>query len=211
MPFQSRFGWVGQKVGMTNVVKEGKVLPITLVKIFKQHVLSKIKSEDYYILRVGVEINKLKAKPQIVEMKKLNKPLCNFVKEFKVSETEADSVVESYGISLLEHEVFVDVSGKNIGKGFAGGMKRWNFSGAGASHGTSLTHRAIGSTGTRDKNWPGKKMPGRMGNKNTTIQNISVCEIDEDLNLVALHGAIPGKNGNIVILKKAIKKQGVKL
>lgn len=211
MSFQSRFGWVGQKVGMTNIVKNSKVLPVTLVKIFKQHVLAKIDREDYSVLRIGVEINKLKSKPQIVEMTKLNKPLCSFVKEFRVSKIEADSVVESYGVSLLGEELFVDVAGKNIGKGFAGGMKRWNFSGAGASHGTSLTHRAIGSTGTRDKNWPGKKMPGRMGNENTTIQNISVCEIDEELNLVALHGAIPGRNGNIVILKKAIKKQGIKL
>lgn len=229
MSFQSRFCWIGRKVGMTNVLQAGKVRAITLVEVFDQHVLSKVEQKDCFVLRVGVDIKKkyrnsnvvnlkklekpLKKlnKPQIIELEKLGKPLCSFVKEFKVTKEELSKAGDCYGLDLLAEEKFLDVTGKNIGKGFAGGMKRWNFQGAGASHGTSLTHRAIGSTGTREKSWPNKKMPGRLGNEKITIQSLPVVEVDRELNLVALHGSIPGKSGSVVILRKAIKKQGVEL
>lgn len=213
MFFQSRFGWLGRKVGMTNMEHNGKVCAVTLVEIFKQHVLSTLNKDGYISLKVGVQTKNIKKnrqkKPQVIEMEKLNKPVCDFVKEFKVGVLEVENLEDSYGIDLLGNEKFVDVCCKSIGKGFAGGMKRWNFQGAGASHGTSLTHRAIGSTGTREKNWPNKKMPGRMGHHQVTVQNLSVLELDKDLNLVVLNGCVPGKSGSLVILRKAIKKQGV--
>lgn len=210
MNFCSRFGWIGEKIGMTTMLIDKKVVGVTLVKIVPQNVLSKTELDDYSILKVGIERGKLKAKPQIEEMKKMNKPLCKVVKEFKVSKEESNLVDENYTIDLIESEKFVDVTAENIGKGFAGGMKRWNFQGQPASHGASLSHRAIGSTGTRDKNWKGKKMSGRLGGETVTVQNLKVCYVDKDLNVVALHGAVPGKSGSIVLVRKAVKKQGVK-
>ncbi|WP_342262165.1 50S ribosomal protein L3 [Alphaproteobacteria bacterium endosymbiont of Tiliacea citrago] len=208
MSFQSRFGWIGQKIGMTNVMHDGKVCSVTLVKILTQHVLSKIEHNGVFTLRVGVELGKLKTKPQIIELQKINKPLCNLVKEFRVSKEEYDSIDGSYSLDRIADEKFLDVTARSIGKGFAGAMKRWNFKGAGASHGVSLTHRAIGSIGTREKSWPNKKMAGRLGNEQVTVQSIPVIEIDQELSIVALHGSVPGKSG-AVILRKAIKKQGV--
>jgi len=210
MNFCSRFGWIGEKIGMTTMLIDKKSVGVTLVKIMTQNILSKVDLDDYSILKVGIESGKLKTKPQIEEMKKLNKPLCKIVKEFRVSKEESDSVNVSYAIDLIESEKFVDVTAENIGKGFAGGMKRWNFDGQPASHGASLSHRAIGSTGTRDKNWKGKKMPGRLGGETVTVQNLKVCYVDKELSVVALHGAVPGKSGSVVFVRKAIKKQGVK-
>ena len=97
---------------------------------------------------------------------------------------------------------------KNIGKGFAGVMKMWNFSGNRASHGASLSHRSIGSTGTRDCNHKNKKMPGRMGNEQVTVQSIKCMNIDKELGVIALHGSVPGKKGEWVVLSNSIKKGG---
>lgn len=207
MSFHNRLGWIGRKVGMTNVLCGKKVCGVTLVQILKQNVISKKEEDDCVVLRVGVETTKLRAKPQLVELQKLEKPLCRLIREFRITAEEAALISDDYGIDLLDSEKFLDVSANGIGKGFAGGMKRWNFQGAGASHGTSLTHRAIGSTGTREKNWPNKKMPGRLGGKRITIQSLPVLEVDKELGLVALHGSVPGKAGTMVVLRKALKKQ----
>lgn len=205
----TRFGWIAEKVGMTNLQVENKVQAVTLLKIFRQIVIEKKTEDEQGRVTVGVEKYKLRNKPQICALKKKEKPLCKVIKEFKISADELNSLGDSYGIELFQENMFVDVAAKSIGKGFAGAMKRWNFQGAGASHGNSLAHRAIGSTGTRDKMFKGKKMPGRLGGKRVTIQNLKVCSIDSELGLIVLKGAVPGKNGSIVEVRKAIKKGGV--
>lgn len=204
--FVTRFGWICEKVGMSSIVCDGVVQGITLLKIFKQNVLNKQEFENGVVLTIGIEKFKLKNKPQIQSLLKNDKPMCKIVKEFRVLKEESDDLGECYGIELFKDGMFVDVSSKGTGKGFAGGMKRWNFQGAGASHGNSLAHRTIGSTGTRDKIFKGKKMPGRLGGKRITVQNLRVCLIDADLGVVGVNGSVPGKNGTLVEVKKAVKK-----
>lgn len=102
----------------------------------------------------------------------------------------------------------VDVQGRTAGKGFQGGMRRWGFSGGNASHGSSLFHRGLGSTGANQdpgKVWKGKKMPGHMGDRVRTVQNVRVHKVDADRNLIYLVGQIPGKRGEVVRVSDAVK------
>ena len=104
---------------------------------------------------------------------------------------------------------FVDVTSNSIGKGFAGGMKRHNFSGNRATHGVSISHRSHGSTGQCQdpgKVFKGKKMAGRLGNKKVTIQNLKILNIDVENNLIILKGAVPGHKGSIIKIVDAVKK-----
>ena len=110
---------------------------------------------------------------------------------------------------LLNGVNLVDVVGISKGKGYAGGMKRWNFRGLEASHGVSITHRSIGSTGNRmspAKVWKGKKMPGHLGNEQVTIKNLKVVDIDPTDNVICVKGAIPGFSGRDVLIKTAKRK-----
>ena len=110
---------------------------------------------------------------------------------------------------MLNGVNLVDVVGISKGKGYAGGMKRWNFRGLEASHGVSITHRSIGSTGNRmspAKVWKGKKMPGHLGNEQVTIKNLKVVDIDPTDNVICVKGAIPGFSGRDVLIKTAKRK-----
>jgi large subunit ribosomal protein L3 len=129
--------------------------------------------------------------------------------EFRVSDDallEPGSVISPSHFSVGQ---FVDVAGLTKGKGFAGGMKRWNFAGLEASHGVSVSHRSLGSTGNRQdpgKTFKNKKMPGHLGQERITTLNLTVAGIDEARNLVMVHGAVPGSKGSYVMLRDAIKK-----
>jgi len=104
---------------------------------------------------------------------------------------------------------FVDVTGTSIGKGFAGGMKRWNFGGLRASHGVSISHRSIGSTGGRQdpgKTFKNKKMPGHMGVERVTTLNLRVVQTDPERGLILVEGAVPGAKGGWIMLRDAVKK-----
>jgi len=180
---------------------------VTLVKVPTNSVLEKKETEDYAVVKLGVTEKRGKLnKAQKVELEKKDLPACKLTKEFRISKEEISIFESSVSAKLLKDFEYVDVTSKSIGKGFAGGMKRWGFSGAPETHGSSLSHRAIGSTGTREFNWPGKKMPGRLGGDVTTIQNIKVVAVDEELGLVAIYGSVPGKPGTWVELRKSIKK-----
>jgi large subunit ribosomal protein L3 len=103
----------------------------------------------------------------------------------------------------------VDVTGTSIGKGFAGGMKRWNFGGLRASHGVSVSHRSIGSTGGRQdpgKTFKNKKMPGHMGDRRITTQNLKVIKTDVERGLIMIQGSVPGAKGAWIMIKDAVKK-----
>jgi large subunit ribosomal protein L3 len=105
---------------------------------------------------------------------------------------------------------FVDVTGTSLGKGFQGGMKRWNFKGLRATHGVSVSHRSIGSTGNRQdpgKVFKGKKMPGQMGSETVTTQNIVVVRTDKDRGLIMLKGSVPGSKGGWVSVRDAVKRK----
>ena len=210
--FISRFGAYAQKVGMSRIFVEKKAVAITLLKVPTSYLIEKKETEEFSVLKLGVQTGKkLKNinKPRTVELQKLNKPVCDLIKEFKVSKEEADAITESFKMDWLEEGVFLDVQSKSIGKGFAGVMKRWHFKGGPASHGSSLFHRGRGSIGTRDKLFKKVKMAGRLGQNLTTIQSQKILYKDEELGLIGIAGTVPGKTGVWVKLSKAIKKAGV--
>ncbi|MDU1671671.1 MAG: 50S ribosomal protein L3, partial [Bradyrhizobium sp.] len=131
------------------------------------------------------------------------------VAEFRVSE---DSLIPVGAEILADHFVvgqFVDVTGTTVGKGFAGGMKRWNFGGLRATHGVSISHRSIGSTGGRQdpgKTWKNKKMPGHMGVDRVTTLNLRVVQTDVERGLILVEGAVPGSKGGWISVRDAVKK-----
>ena len=130
------------------------------------------------------------------------------LKEFRVENLENYKEGNEFGLEIFDDIKFVDVKSKTIGKGFAGVMKRHNFSGLRATHGVSISHRSHGSTGQRQdpgKVFKGKKMAGHMGNKLRTIQNIEIIKTDLDNNLLYLKGSIPGSKNSEVLIKKSIK------
>jgi large subunit ribosomal protein L3 len=129
--------------------------------------------------------------------------------EFRVTE---DAVIPVGAEITADHFVpgqFVDVAGISIGKGFAGGMKRWNFGGLRASHGVSISHRSIGSTGGRQdpgKTFKNKKMPGHMGVERVTTLNLMVVQLDVERGLILVEGAVPGHKGGWIVVRDAVKK-----
>ena len=130
-------------------------------------------------------------------------------REFKLKEPSSFKVGDMVSVSNFMVGQFVDVTSNSIGKGFAGGMKRHNFSGNRATHGVSISHRSHGSTGQCQdpgKVFKGKKMAGRLGNKKVTIQNLKILNIDTENNLIILKGAVPGHKGSIIKIVDAVKK-----
>ena len=130
------------------------------------------------------------------------------LKEFMVVDLEIFKEGNELGLEMFKDIKFVDVKSKTIGKGFAGVMKRHNFSGLRATHGVSVSHRSHGSTGQRQdpgKVFKNKKMAGHMGDKIRTIQNIEIIKRDEENNLLYLKGSIPGSKNTEVLIKKAVK------
>lgn len=129
------------------------------------------------------------------------------LKEFQVTEDALLPLGTPIGVRHFVPGQYVDVTGITRGKGFQGGMKRWGMKGGPASHGASLSHRSIGSTGQRDapgKVFKGKKMPGRMGAKQRTVKNVWVYRIDPARNLMWVKGQVPGAEGNFVFIKDAV-------
>jgi len=208
----SKFGVFAQKLGMSRIFLENKkAVAITLLKVPTAHVLEKKQCDGYSVMKLGITECKGKVnKAQSKHAERTNAPLCKKIKEFRISDEEAAAIGETVGTEWIEVGSFVDITGKNIGKGFAGAMKLWNFQGAQASHGASLSHRAIGSTGTRDKIFKMRKMPGRMGQETITIQSQKIVYKDEEQGVIGLLGSVPGKKGTWVNVFKAMKKQGQK-
>jgi len=130
------------------------------------------------------------------------------LKECRIEDIENYKIGNEFGLEIFKDTKFVDIRSKTIGKGFAGAMKRHNFSGLRASHGVSVSHRAHGSTGQNQdpgKVFKGKKMAGHMGDKLRTIQNIEIIKSDIDNNLLYLKGSIPGSKNTEVLVKKSVK------
>ena len=161
------------------------------------------------LLAGGLQKKQRLTKPMRGLFEKANCPPMRKIVSFKVSQ---DCLPEEGTVLSVAHFLegqFVDASATSIGKGFAGAMKRHGFKGLRATHGVSVSHRSMGSTGNREfpgKVFKGKKMPGRMGGKRITVQNLKVVALDEERNLILLKGAVPGARGGWVIVNDAIKK-----
>ena len=141
-------------------------------------------------------------------MQKKNTEPKKILKEYRLDKTENYKIGSEIGLELFKDVKFIDVRSKTVGKGFAGPMKRWNFSGLRATHGVSVSHRSHGSTGQRQdpgKVFKNKKMAGHMGSKFRTLLNLEVIKSDSENNLIYIKGSIPGSKNSTVFLRKSIK------
>ena len=209
----SEIALIGRKIGMSReFYKTGQSIPVTVLKMESGRIIQLIDKEKrgYQAIQVGfgkIKNSKLKKSMKGYFAKKNTEPK-KILKEFRINNIENYKEGNEFGIEIFKDVKFVDVKSKTIGKGFAGSMKRHNFSGLRASHGVSISHRAHGSTGQNQdpgKVFKGKKMAGHMGDKVRTIQNIEIIKTDTNNNLIYLKGSIPGSKNSEVLIKKAIK------
>ena len=209
-----RTGVIAKKLGMTRLFKDdGTHVPVTVLHLDEVRVVSARSEEVDGYVAVQLGIGKAKAKnvtkPQKGHYAKAKVEPAMKLVEFRVAN---DALLELGAVISPSHfsvGQFVDVAGITKGKGFAGGMKRWNFAGLEASHGVSISHRSLGSTGNRQdpgKTFKNKKMAGHLGQDRVTTLNLQVAGLDEERNLVLIKGAVPGSKGSYVLLRDAIKK-----
>ncbi len=210
-----RSGVIAQKVGMTRVYNDaGEHVPVTVLKLENCQVVAHRTEEKngYTAVQLGAGTVKVKnvskamrghfAVAQVEPQRE--------VAEFRVS---PENLIEVGAELTADHFVagqFVDVTGTSIGKGFAGAMKRWNFHGGRATHGNSVSHRVLGSTGQRQdpgKVFKNKKMPGHMGDERVTTQNLKIVRTDADRGLILVEGAVPGAKGGWILVRDAVKKK----
>ena len=192
--------------------KSGQSIPVTVLKIEKGRVINVINSEQRGYNAIQLGFGKIKNSKLTKSMKgfysKMNTEPKKKLKEFRVTNIDNFKPGNEFGLEIFKDIKFVDVRSRTIGKGFAGGMKRHNFSGLRATHGVSVSHRSHGSTGQRQdpgKVFKGKKMAGHMGDKIRTKQNIEIIKSDIDNNLLFLKGSIPGSKNTEVLVKKSVK------
>ena len=205
---------IGKKIGMSReFFKSGQSVPVTVVKMEKGRIVEIIDSKKRGYQAIQVGFGKIKSSKLSKAMKgyfaKKNTEAKKILKEFRVKNIENYKQGNEFGLEIFKDVKFVDIRSKTIGKGFAGVMKRHNFSGLRASHGVSVSHRSHGSTGQRQdpgKVFKNKKMAGHMGNKLRTIQNIEIIKSDLENSLLYLKGSIPGSKNSEVLVKKSIKK-----
>ena len=205
---------IGKKIGMSReFFKSGQSVPVTVVKMEKGRIVEIIDSKKRGYQAIQVGFGKIKSSKLSKAMKgyfaKKNTEAKKILKEFRVKNIENYKQGNEFGLEIFKEVKFVDIRSKTIGKGFAGVMKRHNFSGLRASHGVSVSHRSHGSTGQRQdpgKVFKNKKMAGHMGDKLRTIQNIEIIKSDLENNLLYLKGSIPGSKNTEVMVKKSIKK-----
>ena len=209
-----RSGVIAQKLGMTRIFTDaGEHIPVTVLRLDRCQVVGHRTTEKngYTALQLGAgkrKPNRLTkaerggfARAEVEPKRKLA--------EFRVS---PENLIEVGAEITADHFVtgqLVDVTGTSQGKGFQGGMKRWNFGGMRATHGVSVVHRALGSTGQRQdpgKVFKGKKMAGHMGARRVTVQNLEVIGIDRERGLILVKGAVPGARGGYVRITDAVKR-----
>tara|TARA_B100000029_G_scaffold510890_1_gene603511 strand:+ start:263 stop:1024 length:762 start_codon:yes stop_codon:yes gene_type:complete len=207
-------GLIGKKIGMTReFFDSGISVPVTVLSIEKGRIIDVITKEKrgYNAIRVGfgkIKSSKLTKQMKGVFAKKSTEPK-KILKEFRVDNISDYKEGNEIGLELFKDQKFVDITSKTIGKGFAGVMKKYNFSGLRASHGVSVSHRAHGSTGQNQdpgKVFKGKKMAGHMGDKFRTIQNLEIIKSDLDNNLMFIKGSVPGSKNSIVLVQKKVKE-----
>ena len=204
---------IGKKMGMTReFLSSGQSIPVTVVKMEKGRVIQIISKDQrgYDAIQIGfgkIKQSKLSKSQKGYFTKKNTEPK-KVLKEFRVKDIQNYKEGNELGLEIFKDIKFVDVKSRTIGKGFAGAMKRHNFSGLRATHGVSISHRSHGSTGQRQdpgKVFKGKKMAGHMGDKLRTIQNIEVIKSDIENDLLYLKGSIPGTKNAQVFVKKSVK------
>src|SRR5256885_12546089 len=204
-------GLLGQKIGMTSVYDaNGRLHPVTVIAAGDNALLSRLTNENngYSAIQVGFATQKESrvSKAELGHFKKANSEPKRFVREFRLKADLPEGEVD-LNVTQFQPGDFVDVIGRSKGKGFQGVMKKHNFDGQGAAHG-SKTHRRIGAVGNRStpgRIWKNQGMPGHMGDRRVTVQNLQVMQVREAEKIILVSGAVPGANGSYVIVRPAIK------
>jgi large subunit ribosomal protein L3 len=210
-----RTGLIAQKLGMSRVFTDaGDHIPVTVLRVDNCQVVAHRTHErdGYTALQLGVGAAKVKnvSKPMRGHFAAAKVEPKAHMAEFRVSE---DALVDVGAEITAAHFVtgqYVDVTGTSIGKGFAGGMKRWNFGGLRATHGVSISHRSLGSTGQRQdpgKTFKNKKMAGHLGAERVTTLSLEVVATDVERGVLMLKGAVPGSAGGWVLVRDAVKRK----
>ena len=210
---------LGKKIGMTQyITATGNLIPVTALEA-GPCVVTEVKTQEkhgYRAVQLGYgdnikEKNASKAKKTSFEKKKLK--LKKHLQEVRLDAKENYEMGQEIKADIFKAGDLVDVRGTSIGKGFAGGMKRWNWRGGPGSHG-SMFHRRIGSVGASSfpsRSWPGHHMPGRMGGAAITVQNLEVIKVDATTNLILVKGSVPGSDNGLLFIRRSLKQpEGVK-
>jgi large subunit ribosomal protein L3 len=208
-------GIIGKKVGMTQIIqKDGTVRPVTVLEAGPCYVtqVRTVARDGYQAVQIGFGPTKAKhlTKGQIGHLNKAGLPELRYLRELKMRDDETYSLGQEIAVDIFTPGERVDVIGKSKGRGFSGVVRRYKFAGGPRTHGQSDRERAPGSIGacaTPGKVWKGQKMPGRMGGKRTTVQNLEVLLVDPDRNLLAVYGGVPGPNGGLILVQIARKQK----
>jgi large subunit ribosomal protein L3 len=208
-------GLIGRKVGMTRIFTEdGVSIPVTVIEATPNRVtqLRTEETDGYRALQVTAGDKKASRvnKASAGHFAKAGVEAGRGLWEFRLDDNEGEGIEvgSEITVEIFADTKMVDVAGTSKGKGFAGVIKRWNFSHQRNTHGNSLSHRAPGSIGQNQspgKVFKGKKMAGQMGNKRSTVQSLDVVRVDTENNLLLVRGAVPGATGGDVIIKAAVK------
>ena len=198
-------GLLGNKIGMTQIFDEsGNIIPVTILKV-GPCIITQIKTEmkdGYNAIQVGYSntSNKSLTQAELGHLQKSNIQPLKYLKEFRIDNVDDFEVGQVLNVDLLSINQLVNIKGKTVGKGFSGLQKRHNFTRGPMTHG-SKNHRAPGSIGmgtTPGRVLPGKKMPGQLGNKLTTIKKLKVIQLSSEENILIIKGSVPGKPGNLL-------------
>ncbi len=209
-------GLIGRKAGMTRIFTEdGVSVPVTVIEVDPNRVtaVKTIESDGYAAIQVTTGTKKANrlTKPEAGNFAKAGVEAGRGLWEFRLSGDEEINVGDTLTVERFEAGQKIDVTGRSKGKGFQGGVKRWNFRTQDATHGNSLSHRAPGSIGqcqTPGRVFKGKKMAGHMGDVRCTVQTLEVVRVDAERNLLLVKGAVPGATNGDVIVKPAVKARG---
>ena len=202
-----KIGILGKKLGMTQIfTEEGKFIPLTVVEagpctVLKAH-------EHRLTLGFGDRKEKNTPNPELAFYKKINSKPKAYVRDMAFDSDDKVSAGSQITVDIFEEKDFVDITGVSKGKGFQGGVRRWGWAGGPDSHG-SMHHRRIGSVGGSSypsRVWKGMHMPGRMGNKKRTVQNLEVIKVYKEKNLMLIKGPVPGANNGYLEIRSAKKK-----
>jgi large subunit ribosomal protein L3 len=207
-------GILGKKLGMTQLFSpEGKLIPVTVVEANPSVVLQTktVETDGYNAVQLGYGTVKDKkvTKPMQGHFAKAGIKPVKYIREFRLAAAPEYSVGQTIACDVFEQGQMIDVIGVAKGKGFAGAIKRHNFSRGPMGHG-SKSHREPGSMGPRmsgggGKVFKGKKLPGRMGNQKVTVQRLTIVKVDAERNLILIKGAVPGPKGGHLVIRDTVK------
>ncbi|MEY2545018.1 MAG: large subunit ribosomal protein [Verrucomicrobiota bacterium] len=210
-------GLLGQKIGMTSVYDaDGRMRPVTVIAAGDNVLLRRLTNDNdgYSAVQVGFDVQKESRvnKAELGVFKAAGAEPKKFVREFRLESDLAEGDVD-LSVTQFHPGDFVDVTGRSKGKGFQGVMKKHNFHGQGAAHG-SKTHRRNGAVGYRStpgRIWKNMGMPGHLGDERVTVQNLQVLQVREAEKVILISGAVPGCNGSYVIVRPALKNPGARI